>query len=254
MKQITLAWGVLMAAVLLPFPLSADDRFWILWEKRSFVGIGCPTGSECRQIRNFTSRMFQPRNLDSIYRLFGQLDGRALADGRLAVELDAPRICQHNASEVQLGFNPETHPISDKLDALKDLKGIGLDIRAIKPPPGYSDTFGAELQSEFEQVLARAGLPVVTPELAQSLPGQPVLNIYFSFQDANGDCDYRYSVFASLSQTALLTRNLTTKLSVGVWSFSTGSGALAGAETELFGHNVGRAKPGGGFCQSKRRI
>ena len=65
------------------------------------------------------------------------------------------------------------------------------------------------------------------------MPGQPKLNVYVSYTDPNGGCIYSYSAFSSLSQTALLTRDLQTKLSVGVWSMSVKSPAEYPAKTEF---------------------
>lgn len=57
----------------------------------------------------------------------------------------------------------------------------------------------------------------------EQTPGKPQLNIYFSNANAKTGCTY--SLFASLSQTMLLTRNHTVKLKVGTWGSTGGPSA-----------------------------
>lgn len=199
----------------------SGDRFWILWEKFQYAGEGCPNGPNCLVRRNFTSRLFPDVELSSIYRLFGLMDGSALAEGRLSEHPDAPRICQHNDAEVVLGFDPEALPKSEKIEALRGLKGVSFNLTKLKAPPGARNDFGPSLQKAFEARFRAAGLKILTPEQAKRTPGQPELAVFFAYTDPDGHCEYTYSVFASLSQTVLLTRDLRIKISAGVWAYST---------------------------------
>lgn len=199
----------------------SGDRFWILWEKYQYSGEGCPNGPNCIKRRNYTSRMFPDVDLEAIYRLFGMMDGSALSQGRLSEHPDAPRICQHNDAEVVLGFDPEALPKSEKIEALRGLTGVSFNLTKLKTPPGARADFGPSLQKAFEARFRAAGLDILTPEQAKRTPGQPELAVFFAFTDPDGDCEYTYSVFASLSQTVLLTRDLRIKISAGVWAFST---------------------------------
>lgn len=187
------------------------------------AGSGCPDSPQCLTRRNYTSRLFENADLETMYRLFGMMDGSALAKGRLAEHPDAPRICQHTDAEVLLGFDPERLPKVEKIEVLRGLAGVSFNLRNLKPPPGYSSDFGRKMHAGFEQKLKAAGIAVIPDHELTRTPGQPVLNIFFSHNDFNGDCEYEYSVFASLSQTVLLSRDLRIKVSAGVWSFSTGS-------------------------------
>lgn len=217
--------GCLAGAFLAASPVSAqeENRFWILWERMERAGTGCPDNPLCLTRRNYTSRLFENADLETMYRLFGMMDGSALAKGRLAEHPDAPRICQHNDAEVLLGFDPERLPKVEKIEVLRGLAGISFNLRSLKPPPGHSSDFGRKLHLRFEQKIKAEGIPVIPEHQLSATPGQPVLNIFFSHNDFNGDCEYEYSVFASLSQTVLLSRDLRIKVSAGVWSFSTGS-------------------------------
>ncbi len=188
---------------------------------------GCSPDKDCRLSRNFTSRLLDEGANDRMFRLFGMMDGRALARGDSAEHPEAPRICQHTDPEVILGFDPEKVPKSETLDTLFGLQVVGVDLSKLKPPPGESSDFGKRLQRQFVEKFTDAGLTVVSPDELQDIPGQPKLNIYFSFRGHEPDnrCDYVFSIFASLSQTVLLTRDIRVKVSAGVWSYSTGSTA-----------------------------
>lgn len=207
-------WATMAAAQ------QAQERFWVLWEHIERTGSNCPNATTCTERRTYASRLFNPQNRENIYRLFGMLDFQAAARGQKADHPDAPRICQHHDPEVVLGFDPEALPLSEKLEALRGLTGVAFDITRLKAPQGFEGDFGAKLQTAFEAQFKEAGIAILSEEERLKAPGQPKLNIYFSNTNRATGCTY--SVFASLSQTVLLTRNLKTKLSAGTWSFSTG--------------------------------
>ncbi len=203
----------LFLAVAASAQAAPEDRFWLLWEHRQ-TDEDCD-GAACESA--YRSRLFTPENDEWLYRMFGPADHGAIDEGQ---NPDAPRICQNNLEPGAPEYDTERQFLSDKLDALRGLIGVGVDLRNMRPPPGYSSSFGTELQEEFETRLRAAGLLVLDPAEAARLPGQPKLGVFFSFTDPDSSCDYTYSVFASLTQTALLSRDLSTKLSVGVWSYS----------------------------------
>lgn len=226
------AVGLLAAG---PVGSEGSDRFWILWEKQEMVGENCPHGQRCTLKRNYASRLVDGINLQKMYRLFGMMDGAALSTGRLAEHPQAPRICQHNDPEVLLGFDPERLPMVEKVEVLRGLAGVNFDLRNLAAPPGHSSDFGRKLHNQFVAKLKDAGIKILTKEEVSKTPGQPVLNIYFSHNEFNGACEYEYTVFASLSQTVLLTRDLRVKVTAGVWSYSMGSTSdkHKGSETDI---------------------
>lgn len=197
-----------------------EDRFWILWEKEGFNGTGCPEGAACVFRRDFRATLLSDKVTPQLQKLF-QKEEAVHESGRLGPATDAPRVCQQHGAAAFLEDDPELQLLSDKLDALRGLVGVGLDLRKLRPPPGESSVFGQRLHEAFARRFRDAGLIVVSPEESARLPGQPKFNLFFSFTDDDSTCEYTFSVFASLSQTALLSRDLRTKLSVGVWSFST---------------------------------
>lgn len=204
--------------------LAADpvDRFWVLMEH----GKPCdaPEGP-CSDPADFHARMFVPEDAASVTRWISE--GEALRDdpvpGSLPSHPDGARIC---IAAPQPGFAPghpqdhEAQPLSDPLLALRGLEGLAFDVTGLAAPPGETDDFGRRLQAEAAARLGAAGLRVVRPGDEGAIPGKPKLSIFFSFTDPDGTCDYTYSAFVSLTQTAVLTRNPEVKLTVGTWSAS----------------------------------
>ncbi|WP_412550749.1 hypothetical protein [Shimia sp. MIT910701] len=212
--------------------IAAKDRFWILWERVSFVGSHCPGGAQCQERRSFSSRPLDTSNTGFIYRLFGVRDGGPRAGTLPRDHPDAPVICQKNQAALSLGFDPRALPRSEKGEVLRGVKQLHLDLTTLKPPPGFDATFGSRLHKAYVGRLREAGIRVVPKDQLHLVPGQPTLNLYFSFSDPDDLCKYEYSVFASLSQEVLLTRDLRIKVAAGVWSYSTGSTAKDHQGTE----------------------
>lgn len=212
---------------------SAQDRFWILWERVTFVGTHCPGGAQCQEWRSFSSRPLDTSNTGFIYRLFGVRDGGNQAGGLPRDHPEAPEICLKNQIDLSLGFDPKALPRSEKGEVLRGVKQLHLDLTTLKPPPGFDGTFGRQLQKAFDAKLTAAGIRIVPQDQLHLVPGQPTLNLYFSFSDPSDLCKYEFSIFASLSQEVLLTRDLRIKVAAGVWSYSTGSTAKDHQGTEV---------------------
>lgn len=196
-----------------------ENRFWLLWEQ-VIQSPGACAGDTCQTSRHYTTRLLDTPTDADIHSTIGMLDQRALSRGQPAEHPDAPRICQNRDPEVLLGFDPERWELSDKLAALKDLPGVYFSISRLKAPDSYAGNFGKNLQREFERRFRAAGIRVLSEAEMNTTPGKPHLNIYFSRANRVTGC--RYSIFASLSQTMLLTRNINVKLKVGTWGLSEG--------------------------------
>ncbi|TCL01138.1 hypothetical protein BXY66_2447 [Shimia isoporae] len=215
-----------MLTVNVPSPtLANEDRFWIIWERIKYIGQHCPNGAACLVDKTYASRPLDTDNTAFIYRLFGVSEGRNHASHLLGEHPNAPQICPDNQVPLALGFEPEALPRSEKVEALRGVQALHVDLNGLKAPPGFGDNFGQVLHAKFVKRLEAGGVRVVDKDTLSRLPGQPVLNLYFSFTNSNGDCDYAYSVFAALNQDVLLARDLRIKIPAGVWSFSTGSAA-----------------------------
>ncbi|SFL19460.1 hypothetical protein SAMN04488036_106185 [Shimia haliotis] len=204
---------------------SDEDRFWILWEKVKFIGQHCPDGAQCLVEKTYASRPLATDNTAFIYRLFGATEGRSNDAFHFGEHPEAPVVCSGNQAKLTLGFEPEALPRSEKIEVLRGINALHVDLTGLKPPPGFDDNFGVSLHQRFVQTLAAGGVRVVGKDEVARIPGQPILNLYFSFTDRDQDCEYAYSVFASLSQDILLARDLRIKVPAGVWSYSTGSAA-----------------------------
>ncbi|RVV96554.1 hypothetical protein EKE94_18075 [Mesobaculum littorinae] len=224
-----------------------DGRFWLL-EETHRSDPACAGKADCRLLKDYDSRPFAPEETATVRQLFDRMDAAPAPDTpRVCEAAPAPAPRSETTSETTPapgtesvdGAQPGTSPAApraaqallrpENLEALtlakkpaplKGLRQVGLDLAGMSPPPGFPDSFGAELQAAFAETLGTAGLQVVTPEAAAALPGAPQLAIYASFSEPEGLCGYTYSAFASLSQTAVLTRDPGVKVRAGVWSMS----------------------------------
>ncbi len=223
MKRILTILGVSVWSLTGTTTAHANDKFWVLWERISHIGQNCPSGAGCLEKRTYASRPLDMPDNEIIYRMFGATSGHKSGATFPAEHPDAPRICNSNFAELSLGFQPEALPRSIKIEALRGIDTVFVDIRNLKSPPGFEENFGEKTHHEFVRILERGGIKVVTEEELSAVPGHPKLAVFFSFTDPDGTCDYEYSVFASLSQDVLLSRDLRIKIEAGVWAFSTGS-------------------------------
>ncbi len=206
-----------------------ENRFWIIWELIE-PRLNCGADDPCEPLRRYTTRLLASPAGEELRNMIGLLDQLALEQGLPVEHPDAPRICQAHDPEVLIGFDPEKRELSDRLAALKDLPGVYFNLDSLNAPPGYGGNFGENLQAEFETRFRAAGIRLLTEEQMIEAPGQPQLNVYFS--NANLDTGCNYSVFASLSQTMLLTRNINVKLKVGTWGMSEGPSSDFPDQTE----------------------
>lgn len=199
--------------------LARNDRLWIMWEHVADAP-KCDNRDECQPTRFYTTRLLGQPNAERLQRTFGMLDRLALIRGLPPEHPESPRICQHLDPEVLAGFQPEKMAMSQKIEALHGLEGVAIDLRSLQAPVGYNGDFGGYLQAEVDRRFRQAGIKILSEDERMLTPGRPKLNVYFSNTDPVSGC--HYSVFASLSQTVLLTRNLQTKLEAGTWASSDG--------------------------------
>ncbi|MDT0683171.1 hypothetical protein RM543_10775 [Roseicyclus sp. F158] len=197
-------------------PACAQERrtesFWILHEQAR-PDPSCAEAASCPALRSYESRPFEPGETATVRRLFATM--------RHASHLAAPQICDSGAPSAAPDLGDlEALPMAEKGATLKGLTQVGFDATRISAPPGLPDTFGADLHDAFVRILGEAGLEVVTPEEAAALPGAPQLSLSASFGDPADACGYRYSGFASLTQTAVMTRDPSLKVRAGSWSMS----------------------------------
>lgn len=207
---------------------AARDRLWIMWESR--IAPDDCAAPPCGARAAYTTRLLDTPPHDALNRTIGLLDRLALSRGLPVEHPQAPRVCQAHDPEVRLGFRPEPWPLSPKPDALAGLEGVHVSVLSLKAPAGFEGDFGGGLQTEIERRFRAAGIRLLTEDERLATPGKPKLNVYFSNTDPVSGC--QYSVFMSLTQTVLLTRNLETKLEVGTWGMAARYSADFPDETE----------------------
>jgi hypothetical protein len=200
-----------------------SNRIWFTWENQTVRPDLCKEKNVCRPLSTYITRLGEQTSLQKAKEMTGSMDQLAKLRGLPVDHPDAPKTCQNVEAAKVLGFDPELWPISEKLDTLVNLPGVYFSLEKLKAPAGYEGPFGEQIHAEVTKKFQNAGIPVLTEKELETTPGQPHLNIYFS--NTNPDTGCWFSVFASLSQTALLTRNHTVKFKAGTWGSSAGYSA-----------------------------
>ena len=162
-KSRVFSCGLIMCAMLMPSTAVAEDRFWIVWENIAAPNQQCGAGLTCPGDRTYSSRSFQPDNVNWLHRMFGIGDDETAQAIRSSQHPEAPKICGEDQTIASVAANAERQFLSDPVDALRGLTGVGLDLRNMRPPPGYGANFGEDLQREFEKRLKSIGLIVLKP-------------------------------------------------------------------------------------------
>ncbi len=207
-------------------PTSAQEqsnRIWFTWEALRTNTELCQQKNTCRPVSTYITRMIEEADTRKAKEMTGAMDQLAKLRGYPTDHPDAPKVCQNVEAAKVLGFNPEMWPISEKLDTLVGLPGVHFSLGSLKAPANYEGPFGEQVHAEVVKKITAAGIRYLTEEEMEKTPGQPHLNIYFS--NTNPDTGCWFSVFSSLSQTALLTRNHTVKFKAGTWGFGGGYSA-----------------------------
>jgi hypothetical protein len=213
-----------LAAV--PSPMHAQEnsnRMWFTWESLQTNPDLCAERNVCRPVSTYITRLLEEPSAEKAKEMTGAMAKLAKLRGYPADHPDSPKICQNVEAAKVLGFDPEMWPMSEKLDTLVGLQGVYFSLQKLKAPAGYEGPFGEQVHADVVKKFTAAGIPVLTEEQMEMTPGKPHLNIYFS--NTNPDTGCWFSVFSSLSQTALLTRNHTVKFKAGTWGFGGGYSA-----------------------------
>ncbi|MGV6811630.1 MAG: hypothetical protein ACWA47_05250 [Brevirhabdus sp.] len=215
---------VLAGAAAAQSAISTSDQYWLLHEDRRMRGADCPDGAGCAWMRRYDLRLFD-RSLNAA---MAEIMSRLRSEGPAAP--NPPKFCENRAFEATLNFDPDALEEAEKLEVLRDLPGVYFDLSGLKAPEGFVGDFGLNLQVAFEGRFKRAGIRVLSKQEAEGAPGKPMMNVYFSHTNPKTGC--WYSVFASLSQTAVLTRNPLVKFRAGTWSASSGVKTVGDTGTE----------------------
>ncbi|MGB0798731.1 MAG: hypothetical protein ACPGRD_05385 [Planktomarina sp.] len=196
-----------------------DERFWISREYISNGVDNCKPGT-CPQISKYTTRLFAPRNDDQLRRMMALLDFQSAANGLPLEHPEAPQFCANQVPDDTVVWNPEWMQMSHKLESLRGLEGLHVDVSGLKAPDWYEGDFGANLQAALVSKFTEAGINVVDKDVVDLIPGKPKMAIYFSHTNPDTGC--WWSVFATMTQTAILSRDINVKLNVGSWAFMKG--------------------------------
>lgn len=214
--------AILTCVTALPFSALAqsespqlENRIWFTWERKYVNPQVCAERGHCDPISEYLTRLVETPTSDKAYQMIGSIDRMLQSQNTPVEHPEAPRICQATNPDAVLGFDPETWEMSEKLEPLRGLQGVHFDMTKLKSPMGYAGEFGPDVHNHMVTKFVDAGIPYLTKDEMDLTPGKPHLNIFFSNTNPDNGCTF--SVFASLSQTMLLTRNHTIKVKSGTW-------------------------------------
>ncbi|MCP5075811.1 MAG: hypothetical protein GY947_21285 [Rhodobacteraceae bacterium] len=222
-KLLTALLAVLCATTSATFGQSEANRIWFTWEHSARNQELCRKKNLCRPVSSYITRLVEQPQTERARAMVGAIDSLAKKRGQPVEHPDTPLVCQNVNTASVLGFNPESWELSDKKAALQNLPGVHFSVRGLKAPANYEGPFGDQVQELMERKFRSAGIRVLTEDQMEHAPGQPKLDIYFS--NTNPETGCWFSIFASMSQTMLLTRNHTVKLRAGTWGTSGGYSA-----------------------------
>ncbi|GLQ35760.1 hypothetical protein GCM10007939_20430 [Amylibacter marinus] len=200
-----------------------ENRVWFTWERQRAIPQLCEQKNHCTPIREFITRLIEEPETQKAEQMTGSLD-RLIKMRKQPVEHpEAPNWCAHTDAQKILGFDAEHWPLAEKLVALRGLEGVYINVEGLKGPANFEGPFGPKVQATIARKFRENGIKLLTEEEMEQTPGKPHMNIYFS--NTNPDTGCWFSVFSSVSQTMLLTRNHTIKVKAGSWGFSGGYSA-----------------------------
>ncbi|WP_147125593.1 hypothetical protein [Shimia ponticola] len=207
------------------------DRYWIIREEYAPPILPCQPDAPCGETAKLNVLPLQGGNPARIRRIYGQMAALSAASNVPDPHPDQPAICAVSAAQsagvagvyVPDGWNPKRLTKSAKNEGLRGLTAVQVDLSGLPGPRGWEGDFGADLQERVITRFEEEGLRVLTKDEVETHPGKPQMAVYLSHTNYDTGC--WWSIFSSVTETAVLTRDLNVKLRSGIWSQSVGYSA-----------------------------
>lgn len=218
--------------LMLPGRATADgllDRYWIVQERFSPPDMPCDPDLPCGEGQSFEVLPLVGPRPERVRRIYDQM--AKLSVGTFVPHPDQPAICAAHAANsagaagvyIPEGWDPARLDMSAKNEGLRGLTAVQVDLSGLAGPSGWQGNFGPDLQRRVEARFAEEGLRILSKDEVDLHPGQPKMAVFLSHTDPETGC--WWSVFSSVTETAVLTRDLNVKLRAGLWSQSAGFSA-----------------------------
>ncbi|MEM1302449.1 MAG: hypothetical protein AAGH17_07695 [Pseudomonadota bacterium] len=207
------------------------DRYWIIREQYAPPRLPCSIDQPCGDSAQLNVLPLQSREPGQIDRIFARMAAQLAASRVPDPHPDQPAICAVHAAQaagvagvyVPDGWDPERLEQSAKHEGLRGLTAVMVDLSNLSGPQDWEGDFGPDLQARVVTRFGEEGLRVLTKDEVDAHPGKPRMAIYLSHTNPDTGC--WWSVFSSVTETAVLTRDLNVKLRAGIWSQSAGFSA-----------------------------
>lgn len=212
MRALTLIFAVLLTLPNLAFGQERND-FWIVWER------GLPPLPDCKG-EECTQSMYFGHYIDGMDGSQAQSFFQGL--GQFASE---PRNAGIRMARSPLCLGPQPEAIPDvttlkkapKIELLRGLEGVHVDLRGVRGPQSFRGSFGEEAQEFLEAAFAQHNIPILSKEDAAATRANATLSMRFSAEVFG--CR-PWSVSLSLSQRMLLAHDVNLLLEGSTWSSS----------------------------------
>ncbi|MEM6480012.1 MAG: hypothetical protein AAF647_13365, partial [Pseudomonadota bacterium] len=178
-------YRALVSALLLIFmcatPLCAQenagtDEFWIIWERELSAIEPCEE-EDCSHsitLGHFIGDM-EPK---AAQKFFSGLGRFAAGPGDTHIRLPENALCF--AGDAHDMPDPTTLERADKVDTLRGLTGVHVDLRGVRGPQSFKGSFGERAQAFMLRIFEEHDIPILTKEAAQASPGNAVLSMRYS--------------------------------------------------------------------------
>jgi len=226
-----LSWVTLTAGLAWASDISVLDRYWIVRELYAPPQHPCLPDDACGDSTSIEVAPLQSDDPDQIERIFHTMTALQEASPVPAPHPDQPALCAARAAhqagvagvQIPEGWDPERLEKSAKHEGLRGLTAIYVDLSGLAGPNGWTGDFGGDLQARVVTRFAEEGLRLLTKDEVEAHPGKPQMAVYLSHTNPDTGC--WWSIFSSVTETAVLTRDLNVKLRAGIWSLSQGFSA-----------------------------
>lgn len=197
------------------------NNFWLIWERHLGTIPNCE-GPECDHALYF-SHLIDGYSNAQAQQFFGGMQRFVKNPQHRNMRLPQSPFCAPEPAELDeltLAYpDPTQLELAAKMDTLRGLEGVFVDLRGVRGPQAYDGQFGILAQEFLARMMTEHNIPILTREEAEAHPGNPILSMRYSPEVIG--CR-PWSVSLALSQRLLLARDPTIMIEGTTWSASAG--------------------------------
>lgn len=193
-----------------------SNNFWVVWERSLNASTLCDADHCTNHV--YISHFIEGMETPLAQRFFGRLQDLTNTPTHANIRTPQSPLCfQTGTVETRADINPAMLELANKVDTLRGLNGVFVDLRGVRGPQRFDGQFGPRAQKFVETIFAEHDIPILTREEAEAHPGNPTLSLRYSPEVIG--CR-PWSVSLSLKQRLLLARKTELMIEGTTWSGS----------------------------------